>query len=68
VAVAPSSPAEKAALKPGDVVVASDGEPIDSPETLGKSIGRHAAGERVKLLVFGGGAFREVAVELRPAP
>src|ERR1019366_7926027 len=32
VAVAPSSPAEKAALKPSaDVIVAVDGHPIDSP-------------------------------------
>ena len=68
VAVAPASPAEKAGLKPSDMVVAADGQPIDSPEGLGQTISRHAAGDRVKLLVFGGGSFREVAVELRAAP
>jgi serine protease Do len=68
VAVAPASPAEKAGLKPSDMVVAADGQPIDSPEGLGQTISRHAAGDRVKLLVFGGGSFREVAVELRTAP
>jgi len=69
VAVAPSSPAEKSGLKPGsDVIVAVDGQPIDSPEKLADSIGKHVAGETVKLLVFGQEKFREVAVALRAAP
>jgi len=68
-AVAPSSPAEKAGLKaPGDVIVAVDGQPTGSPEDLARTITGHAAGDRVNLLVFGGGAFREVSVDLLPAP
>ncbi|HSY22290.1 MAG TPA: PDZ domain-containing protein [Polyangiaceae bacterium] len=67
--VAPSSPAEKAGLKPGaDVIVAVDGRPIDKPDALGESISKHAAGDSVKLLVFGGGKFREVTTVLRAAP
>ncbi len=67
--VAPASPAEKAGLKPAaDVIVAVDGRPIERPEALGESIGKHAIGDSVKLLVFGGGKFREVAAILRPAP
>jgi serine protease Do len=69
VAVAPSSPAEKAALKPTtDLIVAVDGHPIDTPEKLADLIAKHAPGDTVKLLVFAGEQFREVAVALRAAP
>jgi serine protease Do len=68
-AVAPSSPAEKAGLKPGgDVIAAVDGKPIDSPEKLAEAIAAHALGDSVKLLVFDGSKFREPAVALRAAP
>jgi len=69
VAVAPASPAEKAALKPtADLIVAVDGHPIDTPEKLAELIGKHAPGDSVKLLVFASEQFREVAVALRAAP
>jgi serine protease Do len=68
VAIAPASPAEKAALKASDVIVAVDGTPIDTPETLASVIGRHAAGDSVKILVYGQDKFRETVVALRSAP
>ena len=69
VAVAPSSPAEKAALKPAtDLIVAVDGHPIDTPEKLSDLIAKHSPGETVKLLVFAGDQFRDVAVALKAAP
>jgi serine protease Do len=69
VAVAPSSPAEKASLKPAaDLIVAVDGHPIDTPEKLAELIGKHAPGDTVKLLVFAGEQFREVSVALKAAP
>jgi serine protease Do len=69
VAVAPQSPAEKAGLKSGsDVIVAVDGQPIDSPEKLADAIGKHAPGETVKLLVLSQDKFRDVSVALRAAP
>jgi S1-C subfamily serine protease len=68
VAVAPSSPADKADLRAGDVIVAADGHPLDGPKGLAETIAGHAVGDRVKLLVFGGGTFRDLAVELLPAP
>jgi S1-C subfamily serine protease len=68
-AVAPQSPAEKSGLKPNsDVIVAVDGQSIDSPEKLADAIGKHAPGETVKLLVYGDDKFREVPVALRAAP
>ncbi len=69
VAVAPSGPAQKAGIKADtDIIVAADGRPILTPEALSEAIGKRAPGETVKLLVFGDGTFREVAVVLRAAP
>jgi S1-C subfamily serine protease len=68
-AVAPQSPAEKGGLKPSsDIIAAVDGESVDSPAALSAAIGKHAVGDTVKLLVFGQGKFRDVAVVLRAAP
>jgi serine protease Do len=74
-AVAPQSPAMKVGLKAAaaeggpDRIVAVDGQPVDSPQSLSDAIAKHAIGEGVKLLVLGGaGSFREVSVVLRAAP
>jgi len=65
IATAPSSPAERAGLRPGaDVIVAVDGQPVDTPERLGTLIGKRAIGDTVKLLVFSDSGFRDVAVYL----
>lgn len=69
--VAPQSPAEKAGLKAGengDLIVAVEGQPIESPEGLQDVIGRMQIGQNVKLLVFGAGKFRDVSVILRAPP
>jgi serine protease Do len=70
--VAPGSPAEKAGLKAGgdtpDVIVAVDGQPVETPEQLADVIAKRAVGQTVKLLVFSQGKFREAAVTLRAAP
>jgi S1-C subfamily serine protease len=69
VAVAPQSPAEKSGLKSNsDIIMAVDGQSVDSPEKLAELIGKHAPGDTVKLLVSAEGRFREVAVALKPAP
>jgi serine protease Do len=72
--VAPQSPAEKGGLKKNhdraaaDLIAAVDGQPVDTPESLADLIGKHAVGDSVKLLVFGGDKFRELTVVLRAAP
>ena len=69
--VAPGSPAEKAGLKTGDAgdtIVAVDGQPVETPEALSDVIGKRGIGQTVKLLVYSGGKFRDVAATLRAAP
>jgi serine protease Do len=70
--VAPGSPAEKAGLKPSadnpDVIVAVDGQPVETPEQLADVIAKRAIGQTVKLLVFSQGKFRDTPVTLRTAP
>jgi serine protease Do len=73
-AVAPQSPAEKGGLKTNpdrsqaDLIVAVDGQPIDTPERLAELISKHAVGENVKLLVLSRDKFHEMTVTLRAAP
>lgn len=72
--VHPKSPAAAAGLRGGaqataaDVVVAVDGVPVTTPELLGQSVAERAVGDSVRLLVFGGGKYREVSLTLRAAP
>ncbi|CAN5249646.1 hypothetical protein BH09MYX1_BH09MYX1_12670 [soil metagenome] len=69
VAVAPRSNAEKVGLKAqADLIVAADGQPVDSPERLADLIARHAVGETVKLNIFSAGKYREVSLILQAAP
>jgi hypothetical protein len=68
VAIAPSSPAERAGLRPNaDVIVAVDGQALDTPERLAETIGKHVVGDSVKLLVFSDTVFRDVLVHLSGA-
>jgi serine protease Do len=73
VSVAPHSPAEDGKLRGGDrgesdVILAVDGAPVTSPEALADAIRSHGVGEKVTLMLFGQGKYREVTVTLRAAP
>ncbi|MEO7327789.1 MAG: S1C family serine protease [Minicystis sp.] len=71
--VHPESPAEEAKLKGGekgtsDIILAVDGVPVTSPESLADAIKAHGIGEKVPLTVFSQGKYHTVSVVLRAAP
>jgi serine protease Do len=72
--VAPGSPAAAAGLRAGkdlassDVLVAIDGVPIITPETLRTTVGEHSVGDVLDLLLFTAGRFRHVTVVVAAAP
>lgn len=72
-AVQPNSPAAEAKLVGGDatasdLIVAVDGAPVTTPESLVEAIRARAIGDKVPLLLFGQGKYRQVTVVLRQAP
>jgi S1-C subfamily serine protease len=62
------TPAEKAGLRSGDVVLALDGEEMRSPAELRNEIAARGAGKRVQLAVQRDGARQSFAVKLGLLP
>lgn len=63
-AVTPGGPADKAGLKPGDVITKLDDTVIDSGPTLIGTIWTHSPGEKVQITFERGGDERKVEVTL----
>jgi serine protease Do len=63
-----NSPAERAGLEPGDVIVAVEGKPVDRVATLQRLIREHQPGETVSLDVMRYGQRRSYKVRLIEAP
>ncbi|MBX3024643.1 serine protease [bacterium] len=61
--VLPGTPSERAGLRPGDVVVAVDEQPIADRRDLYARVWAHRPGERIHFKVFRDDAVREVVVE-----
>ncbi|HEX2293330.1 MAG TPA: trypsin-like peptidase domain-containing protein [Gaiellaceae bacterium] len=66
--VVEDSPADRAGLRTGDVVVEADGEAIETGDELRESIDEHKPGDELELKVRRGGNEREVTVELGTRP
>ena len=66
--VFPGSPAEKAGLADGDIVVAVDGEAVDADHDLATRILPHIPGDTVTLSVVRGGRTLEIKVTLGTLP
>ena len=56
------SPAEKAALEPGDIILRFDGKPIDKASDLPRQVGNTKPGARVAMQIWRRGAVREVMI------
>ncbi len=63
--VAPDSPAEKAGLVVGDILVNLDGEPILSPDELAIALRSDLAGKEATLQIIRGGELHEANVEIQ---
>lgn len=66
--VAPGAPAEKAGVKPRDVVVSANGHGIQTLQQLRNYVGSLKVGDRVTLKVIREGNSREIVVEIGTAP
>jgi S1-C subfamily serine protease len=67
-AVTPSSPAEAAGLKDGDIILAIEGQAIDSEHPLDAVLTSFAPGQTVKLTVLRGTGQIELSVTLGTRP
>jgi len=65
--VAPGSPADKAGLKAGDVVLKFNGRLVDASGELAAMVGQSSPGEQVKLEVLREGTTREIPATLGTA-
>ena len=68
VGVTGDGPAAKAGLLVGDLLLALDGHPIESPEDLLDLLGGNTVGQEVTLRVARGGATKDVAVTVGERP
>ncbi len=66
--VTPGGPADRAGLKPGDIILELDGKPMTDPDQLVVAIRAHSVGDRVTLTVRHNGTDRQVTLTLRAAP
>ncbi|HEX9076092.1 MAG TPA: trypsin-like peptidase domain-containing protein [Anaerolineae bacterium] len=66
--VAPNSPAARAGLQQGDVIVAADGNPLVDEAALRQAIASHRIGDTMRLTVLRSGRQMDVQVQLAQAP
>lgn len=58
----------KGKLRPGDIIVSADGEPVDGGTRLREIITRHKAGEKVSFVIKRNGKRMSTSVRTAPAP
>jgi serine protease Do len=62
------SPAERAGIKRGDVILSLEGFPVDSPEEYRQTLGEYTADERLTFRIFRKGKEVDIAVEASSFP
>jgi len=66
--ILPGSPAEKAGLKPGDILIAFNGKPIQGPRGLVRQLAATAVGAKVEIKVFRDQKEQLITVTLEEQP
>lgn len=66
--VEPNSPAAKAGLKPDDLVIYFDGEPVYSTDAFKELLKRYSPGDKVQIEIRRGDKLTAVPLELVPLP
>ena len=66
--VTPGSPAERAGLTPGDVLLGVDGRPLEHPDALGYRLATSGVGRTLDLAVLSRGERKSIALTLEAAP
>ena len=66
--VVPDTPADKAGLREGDLIIAVDGQPVDDEHPLQELIGEHKPGDRVEITYLRGEEEQGVSVRLGEHP
>ncbi len=66
--VVPSSPADKAGIAPGDIILDADGKPFSDFKALHDYIGTKKPGESIRMQVWSQGLKKFVAVTLQERP
>jgi serine protease Do len=66
--VVPKSPADKAGMKPGDVVVALNGKPLESSGALTRGVALIPPGASADVVVLRGGEKKNLAVKVAQRP
>ena len=66
--VIPNSPAARAGILPGDILLSIEGEPLNAPPDVVRLVGERHAGERVSVGFTRNQAQRLVGVVLQPLP
>ena len=62
------SAAEKAGIKPGDVIIKADGEEVKTTSELNKIRDTHSIGDEMTITVNRNGSEKELTVKLQEAP
>jgi S1-C subfamily serine protease len=66
--VRPGSPAEKAGIRPGDVIVRLNGEILENPNSLQRALAGRKVGSRIQLSVVRNGVEYPATVEVAALP
>jgi len=66
--VVPGSPAEKAGMKTGDIIVAIDGKPVKSMDDVVASVRTHQVGDKLSVTFYQGASKKTAQVTLAEKP